>query len=89
MSSEKMTRGSLLGAESAATAATALPLLPGFAGLLSQAAAADTRTGLSEMVDMRLACSTLIDASAFKAFELVAVDFLVGRKPHDVSLSSC
>ncbi|MEU6183129.1 RICIN domain-containing protein [Streptomyces coeruleorubidus] len=53
MSSRKMTRRTLLGAAGAATAATALPIIPGFSGPLSQAAAADTQTNLSRMVDMR------------------------------------
>ncbi|KUN02258.1 hypothetical protein AQI96_39970 [Streptomyces canus] len=48
-----MSRRTFLGAAGAATAATALPVLPGFSGLLSQAAAADTQTNLSKMVDMR------------------------------------
>jgi alpha-L-fucosidase len=49
MSSRRMTRRTFLGA----SAATALPIVPGFSGLLSQAAAADTQTNLSKMVDMR------------------------------------
>ncbi|MFC9126925.1 RICIN domain-containing protein [Streptomyces sp. NPDC057099] len=53
MSSRRMTRRTFLGAAGAATAATALPIVPGFSGLVPQAAAADTQTGLSEMVDMR------------------------------------
>jgi alpha-L-fucosidase len=53
MSSPRMSRRTFLGAAGAATAATALPLVPGFSGLLSQAAAADTQTNLSKMVDMR------------------------------------
>ncbi len=53
MSSSRMNRRAFLGAAGAATAATALPLVPGFSGLLSQAAAADTQTNLSKMVDMR------------------------------------
>ncbi|ANS62431.1 calx-beta domain-containing protein [Streptomyces lincolnensis] len=52
MSSRRMTRRTFLGA-GAASAATALPIVPGFSGLLSQAAAADTQTKLSKMVDMR------------------------------------
>jgi alpha-L-fucosidase len=47
-----MTRRALLGA-GAATAASALPIVPGFSGLLSQAAASDTQTDLGKMVDMR------------------------------------
>ncbi|PNG22501.1 RICIN domain-containing protein [Streptomyces cahuitamycinicus] len=53
MSSSRMSRRTFLGAAGAATAATALPIVPGFSGLLSQAAAADTQTNLSKMVDMR------------------------------------
>ncbi|MGW0370992.1 RICIN domain-containing protein [Streptomyces coeruleorubidus] len=53
MSSSRMSRRTFLGAAGAATAATALPVVPGFSGLLSQAAAADTQTNLSKMVDMR------------------------------------
>ena len=53
MSSRRMTRRTFLGAAGVASAATALPIVPGFAGLLSQAAAADTQTNLSKMVDMR------------------------------------
>ncbi|MEU9669206.1 alpha-L-fucosidase [Streptomyces bobili] len=53
MSSSGMKRRTFLGAAGAATAATALPIVPGFSGLLSQAAAADTQTNLSKMVDMR------------------------------------
>ncbi|MGA5200320.1 RICIN domain-containing protein [Streptomyces variegatus] len=52
MSSRRMTRRALLGA-GAATAASALPIVPGFSGLLSPAAAADTQTDLGKMVDMR------------------------------------
>ncbi|MGW7169510.1 RICIN domain-containing protein [Streptomyces sp. NPDC054884] len=53
MSSSRMSRRTFLGAAGAATAATALPIVPGFSGLLPQAAAADTQTNLSKMVDMR------------------------------------
>ncbi|WP_405818560.1 alpha-L-fucosidase [Streptomyces sp. NBC_01390] len=53
MPSSRMNRRTFLGAAGAATAATALPVLPGFSGLLSQAAAADTQSNLSKMVDMR------------------------------------
>ncbi|MFH9067572.1 RICIN domain-containing protein [Streptomyces coeruleorubidus] len=53
MSSARMSRRTFLGAAGAASAATALPVVPGFSGLLSQAAAADTQTNLSKMVDMR------------------------------------
>ncbi|WP_327313130.1 RICIN domain-containing protein [Streptomyces sp. NBC_01235] len=53
MSSSRMSRRTFFGAAGAATAATALPLVPGFSGLVSQAAAADTQTNLSKMVDMR------------------------------------
>ncbi|MDK1347672.1 alpha-L-fucosidase [Streptomyces sp. 378] len=53
MSSSRMNRRTFLGAAGAATAATALPIVPGFSGLLPQAAAADTQTNLSKMVDMR------------------------------------
>ncbi|PAZ13994.1 alpha-L-fucosidase [Streptomyces sp. SA15] len=53
MSSSRMNRRTFLGAAGAATAATALPIVPGFSGLLSQAAAADTQSNLSKMVDMR------------------------------------
>ncbi|MFD6169901.1 RICIN domain-containing protein [Streptomyces coeruleorubidus] len=53
MSSSRMSRRTFLGAAGAASAATALPIVPGFSGLLSQAAAADTQTSLSKMVDMR------------------------------------
>ncbi|MER6091634.1 RICIN domain-containing protein [Streptomyces bluensis] len=53
MSSRRMTRRTFLGAAGAATAATALPIAPGFSGLLSQAVAANTQTNLSKMVDMR------------------------------------
>jgi alpha-L-fucosidase len=45
-----MNRRTFLGA---ATAATALPIVPGFSGLLPQAAAAGTQSNLSKMVDMR------------------------------------
>jgi alpha-L-fucosidase len=48
-----MTRRTFLGAAGAVTAASALPIVPGFSGLLSEAAAADTQTNLSKMVDMR------------------------------------
>ncbi|KUO15418.1 hypothetical protein AQJ91_41455 [Streptomyces dysideae] len=47
-----MTRRTFLSA-GAASAASALPIVPGFSGLLSQAFAADTQTNLSKMVDMR------------------------------------
>ncbi|WP_217237749.1 RICIN domain-containing protein [Streptomyces sp. AC555_RSS877] len=53
MSSRRMTRRTLLAAAGAATTATALPIIPGFSGLLSQAAAADAQTNLGKMVDMR------------------------------------
>lgn len=53
MSSPRMSRRTFLGAAGVATAATALPLVPGFSSLLSQASAADTQTNLSKMVDMR------------------------------------
>jgi alpha-L-fucosidase len=53
MSSGKMTRRTFLGAAGAATAATALPIVPRFSGLLPEASAADTQTNLSKMVDMR------------------------------------
>lgn len=53
MSSSRMNRRTFLGAAGAATAATALPIVPGFSGLLPQAAAADTQSNLSKMVDMR------------------------------------
>ncbi|TLS44336.1 alpha-L-fucosidase [Streptomyces montanus] len=53
MSSRRMTRRTFLGAAGAATAATALPIVPGFSGFLSHAAAADTQTNLSKVVDMR------------------------------------
>jgi alpha-L-fucosidase len=52
MSSRRIKRRTFLGA-GAASAATALPIVPGFSGLVSQAAAADTQTNLSKMVDMR------------------------------------
>jgi alpha-L-fucosidase len=48
-----MTRRALLGAAGATTAASALPIIPGLSGLLSQAAAAETQTDLGKMVDMR------------------------------------
>lgn len=48
-----MSRRRLLGAAGAAAAASALPVVPGFSRLLTQAAAADTQTNLSKMVDMR------------------------------------
>ncbi|MFJ8713740.1 alpha-L-fucosidase [Streptomyces violaceus] len=50
MSSSRMNRRTFLGA---AGAATALPIVPGFSGLLPQAAAAGTQSNLSKMVDMR------------------------------------
>ncbi|GAA2570933.1 hypothetical protein GCM10010304_06620 [Streptomyces roseoviolaceus] len=50
MSSSRMNRRTFLGA---AGAATALPIVPGFSGLLPQAAASDTQSNLSKMVDMR------------------------------------
>ncbi|WP_329416632.1 alpha-L-fucosidase [Streptomyces sp. NBC_00704] len=53
MPSPRMSRRTFLGAAGAATAATALPVLPGFSGFLPQAAAADTQTNLSKLVDMR------------------------------------
>lgn len=53
MPSGRMTRRTFLGAAGVATAATALPIIPGFSGLLPEAAAADTQTNLSKMVDMR------------------------------------
>ena len=53
MPSSRMNRRTFLGAAGAATVATALPIVPGFSGLLSQAAAADTQSNLSKMVDMR------------------------------------
>ncbi|MDQ1017584.1 RICIN domain-containing protein [Streptomyces afghaniensis] len=52
MSSGRVTRRTFLGA-GAATAATALPVVPGFSGLLPQATAADAQSDLSKMVDMR------------------------------------
>jgi len=53
VSSSGMTRRTLLGAASAAAAATALPIVPGFSGLLPQAAAADAQTNLANLVNMR------------------------------------
>ncbi|WOX07489.1 RICIN domain-containing protein [Streptomyces sp. N50] len=53
MSSSRMSRRTFLSAAGAAAAATALPIVPGFNGLLSQASAADTQSNLSKMVDMR------------------------------------
>ncbi|MFJ8046451.1 RICIN domain-containing protein [Streptomyces luteogriseus] len=48
-----MTRRTLLGAAGAAGVETALPILPVFSRLLSQAAAADAQTNLGKMTDMR------------------------------------
>ena len=53
MSPSGLNRRTFLGAAGVASAATALPLVPGFSGLLSQAFAADAQTNLSRMVDMR------------------------------------
>ncbi|WP_086563944.1 alpha-L-fucosidase [Streptomyces africanus] len=53
MSTGRMTRRTFLGTAGVASAATALPIVPSFSGLLSQAAAADTQTNLNKLVDMR------------------------------------
>ncbi|WP_327699107.1 alpha-L-fucosidase [Streptomyces sp. NBC_00459] len=53
MSSGRLTRRTFLGAAGVAAAATALPVLPGFSGLLPHAAAADTQTNLAKLVDLR------------------------------------
>ncbi|NNN30775.1 alpha-L-fucosidase [Streptomyces sp. S3(2020)] len=53
MSSERLSRRTLLGAAGAAVAATALPVVPAFSGLLGEAMAADAQTNLSNLVDLR------------------------------------
>ncbi|WP_340373940.1 alpha-L-fucosidase [Streptomyces sp. SS7] len=53
MSSGRLSRRALLGAAGAAVATTALPVLPALSPLLTQAAAADAQTNLSNLVDMR------------------------------------
>jgi alpha-L-fucosidase len=52
-SGRRLSRRTLLGAAGAAVAASALPVVPGFSGLLPQAAAADVQTNLSNLVNMR------------------------------------
>ncbi|MEH0529738.1 alpha-L-fucosidase [Streptomyces stelliscabiei] len=53
MSSGRPSRRALLGAACGAVAGTALPVLPAWSPLLTQAAAADTQTNLSNLVNMR------------------------------------
>jgi len=53
MSSGRLSRRTLLAAAGGTVAATALPNVPGFSGLLTEASAADTQTNLSRMVDLR------------------------------------
>lgn len=53
MSPGNLSRRTLLGAAGAAAAATALPVVPAFSGLVSEAVAADPQTNLNDMVDMR------------------------------------
>ncbi|MER7837738.1 RICIN domain-containing protein [Streptomyces sp. NPDC096040] len=52
-SGRRLSRRTLLGAAGAAVAASALPVVPGFSRLLTQAAAADLQTNLSNLVNMR------------------------------------
>ncbi|MBT2539809.1 hypothetical protein J7E99_03575 [Streptomyces sp. ISL-44] len=49
----KLSRRTLLGAAGAAVAASALPVVPAFSRLLTQAAAANLQTNLGNLVDMR------------------------------------
>ncbi|MET7686987.1 alpha-L-fucosidase [Streptomyces sp. NPDC005483] len=53
MSSGRLSRRTLLGAAGAAAAATALPMMPAFAPLVAQAAAADPQTNLEKLANMR------------------------------------
>ncbi|MDX2606223.1 RICIN domain-containing protein [Streptomyces caniscabiei] len=53
MSSGRLSRRALLGAAGGAVAGTALPVLPALSPLLTQAAAADPQTALSNLVNMR------------------------------------
>ncbi|GAA3902070.1 hypothetical protein GCM10023084_63210 [Streptomyces lacrimifluminis] len=53
MSSGSLSRRTVLGAAGAAAAATVLPVVPAFPGLVSEAAAADSQAGLSDMVNLR------------------------------------
>ncbi|MBO1329811.1 alpha-L-fucosidase [Streptomyces sp. VRA16 Mangrove soil] len=53
MSSGRLSRRTLLGAASAAVAATALPTLPALTPFVAQAAAADPQTNLEKLVNMR------------------------------------
>ncbi|WP_371664585.1 alpha-L-fucosidase [Streptomyces sp. NBC_00280] len=53
MSSGSLSRRTVLGAAGAAAAATVLPVVPAFSDLVSEAAAADVQTNLSNMVNMR------------------------------------
>jgi alpha-L-fucosidase len=52
-SGRRLSRRTLLGAAGAAVAASALPVVPGFSRLLTQADAADFQTNLSNLVNMR------------------------------------
>ncbi|WP_329557325.1 alpha-L-fucosidase [Streptomyces sp. NBC_00696] len=53
MSSGRLSRRTLLTAAGAAAAATALPVLPSFSGLLAEASAADLQTNLAHLADLR------------------------------------
>ena len=53
MSSGSLSRRTLLAAAGAAAAATALPLVPGFSGLLSAGVPRTHQSNLSKLVDMR------------------------------------